>query len=59
MASYLNSEDVVNGGEGRAYAKINGNNEEMFMAKSVEATVEKTKADIKSIGRRMVGHKTT
>lgn len=55
----LSSPDSINGKEGRAYAKINGNNEELFMAKTVESTVEKTKSEIKSIGRRMTGHKTT
>lgn len=55
----LNSVDTISGREGRAYAKINGNNEELFYAKSIEATVEKSKAEIKAIGRRMTGHKTT
>lgn len=55
----LNTQDTISGKEGRAYAKINGNNEEMFFAKTVEATVEKSKAEVKAIGRRMVGHKTT
>lgn len=59
MAKTLNSGDTISGREGRAYAKINGNNEELFFAKSIEATVEKAKAEIKALGRRMTGHKTT
>ncbi|GKH49056.1 phage portal protein [Eubacteriales bacterium] len=59
MAKTLASVDAISGKEGRAYAKIDGNNEELFMAKSVKATVEKAKSEIKSIGRRMTGHKTT
>lgn len=55
----LRAQDTISGKEGRAYAKIDGNNEEMFYAKSVEATVEKSKGQVKSIGKRMVGHKTT
>jgi len=55
----MNAPDAINGKEGRAYAKINGNNEELFYAKTIEATVEKTKVDIKAIGKRMTGHKTT
>lgn len=55
----LSSRDTISGKEGRAYAKINGNNEELFYAKSVEASVEKSKAEIKAIGKRMTGHKTT
>lgn len=55
----LDAKDTISGKEGIAYAKINGNNEEMFYAKTIEANVEKTKSEIKSIGKRMVGHKTT
>ena len=55
----LNAPDTISGKEGRAYAKINGNNEELFMAKTVEANVEKNKSEIKAIGKRMTGHKTT
>ena len=59
MPKTLNSGDTISGREGRAYAKINGNNAELFMAKTIEATVEKAKSEIKAIGRRMTGHKTT
>ena len=59
MPKTLNSGDTISGREGRAYAKINGNNEELFMAKTIDATVEKAKSEIKAIGRRMTGHKTT
>ena len=55
----LNAPDTISGKEGRAYAKINGNNEELFFAKSVEASVEKSKSEVKAIGKRMTGHKTT
>lgn len=55
----ISSMDTISGKEGRVYAKINGNNEEMFYAKSIEATVEKSKGQVKAIGKRMVGHKTT
>ena len=55
----LNAPDTISGKEGRAYAKINGNNEELFMAKTIEANVEKNKSEIKAIGKRMTGHKTT
>lgn len=55
----IKSQDTISGKEGRAYAKISGNNEEMFFAKSIEANVEKTKSQVKAIGKRMVGHKTT
>ena len=55
----LKSFDPISGKEGVAYAKINGNNEELFFAKTIEASVEKAKSEIKAIGRRMTGHKTT
>ena len=55
----LNAPDTISGKEGRAYAKIDGNNEELFFAKTVEANVEKSKSEIKAIGKRMTGHKTT
>ena len=41
----LNAPDTISGKEGRAYAKINGNNEELFMAKTIEANVEKNKSE--------------
>ena len=55
----LNSPDTISGKEGRAYAKINGNNEELFFAKAIEANIEKSKSEVKSIGKRMTGHKVT
>lgn len=55
----LNASDTVSGKEGRAYAKIDGNNEELFFAKTIESTVEKLKSEVKAIGKRMTGHKTT
>jgi len=55
----INAPDTISGKEGRAYAKINGNNEELFYAKTIEASVEKAKAEVKAIGKRMTGHKTT
>ena len=55
----LNAPDTISGKEGRAYAKVNGNNEELFFAKTIEATVEKNKSEIKAIVKRMTGHKTT
>lgn len=55
----LNSPDTISGKEGRAYAKVDGNNEELFFAKTIEATVEKSKSEVKAIGKRMTGHKTT
>ena len=55
----LNAPDTISGTEGRAYAKIDGNNEDLFFAKTIESTVEKSKSEVKAIGKRMTGHKTT
>jgi hypothetical protein len=55
----LNAPDTISGKEGRAYANINGNNEELFFAKAIEANIEKSKSEVKSIGKRMTGHKVT
>jgi hypothetical protein len=55
----LKAQDVISGKEGRAYAVINGNVEELFYARTIEATVEKTKTEIKTLGRRGTQHKAT
>lgn len=55
----LNAPDTISGKEGRAVVVINGNNEDLFFLKNIEANVEKMKAQIKAVGKRMVGHKTT
>lgn len=57
--SFMRLEDAISGQEGRAYATINGNVEEMFYVRNIEATAEKTKAEGKTIGRRGTQHKAT
>ncbi|CAG7616979.1 Phage-like element PBSX protein XkdM [Paenibacillus solanacearum] len=57
--AFLRAGDTISGQEGRAYAIVNQLSEEMFYIKSLEATVEKQKAEIKTIGRRGVQHKAT
>lgn len=59
MPGYLKAQDAISGQEGRAFATINGVAEEMFYVKTLEATVEKQKAEIKTLGRRGVQHKAT
>lgn len=54
----LQQHEVISGKKGRAYLQIDGNNVELFYAKSVEASIEKNKAEIKTIGSAMSGHKT-
>ncbi|MDH6371758.1 hypothetical protein M2444_003557 [Paenibacillus sp. PastF-3] len=57
--TFLEAKDTISGQEGRAFATINGQVEEMFYIKTIEASVEKTKAEVKTLGRRGVQHKTT
>ncbi|MBJ6360874.1 phage tail tube protein [Paenibacillus sp. GCM10012307] len=54
---FLNARDSISGQEGRAYAKVDGVVEELFYIKTLEATVEKEKAEIKTLGRRGTQHK--
>ncbi|TDQ35283.1 phage tail tube protein [Aureibacillus halotolerans] len=49
------AQNTIAGKEGRIF--IDGN--EMGYAKSVEATIGKTKSEVPILGRRMAGHKTT
>ncbi|MGO4374455.1 phage tail tube protein [Paenibacillus sp. 2TAB19] len=57
--AFLNAGDTISGQEGRAYATINGQTEEMFYIKTLEASIEKTKAEIKTLGHRGLQHKAT
>ncbi|MBP1737537.1 MAG: phage protein [Oscillospiraceae bacterium] len=57
--SYMNYADTINGAEGRAYTIINGTREEMFYLKSIEAKVEKTKSEGKTLGKHGTQHKAT
>lgn len=54
----LKAKDIVSGQEGTAYMTINGKNEDMFYLKTVEATVEIEKAEVKTLNRRGTQHKT-
>lgn len=55
----LNAGDTISGQEGKATAKINGQIKDMFYIKSLEATVEKNKQEVRTLGKRGVQHKTT
>ncbi|MCW2277732.1 phage tail tube protein [Heliophilum fasciatum] len=54
---FLQARDTISGQEGRAYATINGQVEEMFYIKKLEAKAEKEKSEIKTLGRRGTQHK--
>lgn len=55
--AFLRAGDTISGQEGRAYATINGQVEEMFYVRSLEATVERQKTEVRTLGRRGVQHK--
>lgn len=57
--AFLNAGDTISGREGRAYTIINDQNEEMFYVKTLEASIEKQKAEIKTLGHRGMQHKAT
>ncbi|MEG6521172.1 phage tail tube protein [Desulfotomaculum sp. 1211_IL3151] len=56
---FFKANDAVSGQEGRAYATINGNVEEMFYVKTLEGKVEKQKSEMRALGRRGTQHKAT
>ncbi|WP_028563044.1 phage tail tube protein [Paenibacillus pinihumi] len=55
---FLRAKDVISG-QGRAYATIGKNKEEMFYVKSLEATAEKQKTEVRTLGRLGTQHKAT
>lgn len=57
--SMMKSYDTISGREGTAYVRIDGKNEELFFANSIEAKIELKKGSVKCIGRRMEGSKPT
>lgn len=59
MSGFLKANDTISGQEGRAYATIDGRNEDLFYIQTLEATVEKEKAELRTLGRRGVQHKAT
>ncbi len=56
---FFKADDTLSGQEARAYTTIDGQVEEMFYAKNIEATAEKNKTEIKTLGKRGTQHKAT
>jgi hypothetical protein len=57
--SFLHAADTISGQEGRATANIEGNIQDMFYVKTIEASFTKNKAEIKTLGKRGTQHKGT
>ena len=55
----LKAKDIVNSAEGSAFMTRNGQNIELFYVKNVNAGVDFDVQDLKTLGRRMTGHKAT
>lgn len=53
------AENVVSSKEGKAFLTRNGQNKHLFRAKSIDAKLSKNKTEIRMLGNRMVGNKTT
>jgi hypothetical protein len=56
---FLRAGDTISGQEGKATSVIDGNVQDMFYVKTLEATFEKTKAELKTLGKRGIQHKGT
>lgn len=59
MPEFLKAQDTISGQEGRAYITYQNRNYEMFYIKTLEASVEKNKSEVRTLGRRGVQHKST
>ena len=54
---YLRASDTISGQEGKATAVIDGIVTELFQIKSLEATMEKQKTEVKTLGKRGIQNK--
>lgn len=57
--NFLDFKDTVSGNEGTAFITIGGQNLDLFYVKAIEATIEKEKAEGKTLGRRGMQSKAT
>ena len=56
---FLRAGDTISGQEGRATAVIDGNVQDLTYIKTLEATFEKEKTEVRTLGKRGVQHKGT
>lgn len=56
---FLRAGDTISGQEGKATCVIDGNVRDMFYVKTLEATFEKSKAEVRTLGKRGVQYKGT
>ena len=55
----LRAGDTISGQEGKAYIEVNGEIKEFFYVKTIEATFEKNKSELKTLGHRGTQNKAT
>ena len=56
---FLRAGDTISGQEGKATSVIDGNVQDMFYIKTLEATFDKSKAEVKTLGKRGIQYKGT
>ena len=56
---FLRAGDTISGQEGKATAVIDGVVQDLFFVKNLEASFEKNKAEVKTLGHRGTQHKGT
>ena len=54
---FLRAGDTISGQEGKATSVIDGNVQDMFYVKALEATFDKQKVEVKTLGKRGTQHK--
>lgn len=57
--AYLLARDTISGQEARAYIKKDGKMHELFYAKRIDATIDKEKLTVRTLGKRGVQSKST
>ena len=55
----LRARDTISGQEGKAYIEVDGEIKEFFYVKTIEATFEKNKSELKTLGHRGTQNKAT
>src|SRR5690606_13827274 len=57
--AFMNESDASSGKHAKAFVTINGQVEELYYARSLEATIEKNKTDVPVLGKTNVGQTAT
>lgn len=55
--AFLRESDAISGKHAKAFLTINGQVEELFYARTLEATIEKNKTNVPTLGKTNVGQK--